>query len=512
MREDRGIPDLVDDVPTRSGQARGETLAWIGRFAAPLVAGGVYVLLGGSEDLSDGGRATAAIVALMAVLWMTEAMPLAATALVPVVLFPLAGVLSLRETTASYANEVIFLLLGGFLIGRAMVRWGLHRRFALGIVSIAGPRPTRLVAGFMVATAFLSMWISNTATVVMMLPIGLSVIALLGDQDGERPASEWVPAFATCLLLAIAYSASIGSVGTLIGTPPNLFLRAFAEERFGIEIGFAEWMLVGVPFVLVFLPIAWVLLTRAYPPGNQEIVGGRELIRAARTGLGPVSRGEKVVLCVFVATVAAWVLRQPLADWEWLVERLPWIAELTDPGIAIAAALVLFAFPVYPREGVFALDWEHARGLPWGILILVGGGLALAAAVRVNGVDTWIGELLTGLGALPLVVLVAIVTVVVIFLTEVTSNTATAATLIPIMAGVAIALGVDPFLLVVPAAIAASCAFMMPVATPPNAIVFASGHLTVAQMVRVGLWLNLFGAVLITLFAFTAVTWVFGGR
>lgn len=472
----------------------------------------VYVLLADADGLSDEGRATTAIVALMAVLWMTEAMPLAATALVPIVLFPLAGVLPLPETAASYANEVIFLLLGGFLIGRAMVRWELHRRFALAIVAIAGSKPTRLVAGFMVATAFLSMWISNTATVVMMLPIGLSVIALLASQDHHVPADEWVPGFATCLLLATAYSASIGSVGTLIGTPPNLLLRAFVEERFGIVIGFAEWMLVGVPFVLVFLPIAWLVLIRLYPPGSVEIAGGRELIRGERAALGPISRGEKVVLCVFVATVAAWVLREPLGDWAWLVAKAPWVAELTDAGIAIAAALVLFAFPVYPREGVFALDWEHARGLPWGILVLVGGGLALAAAVRANGVDTWVGELLAGLGALPVVVLVLAVTTVVIFLTEVTSNTATAATLIPIMAGVAIALDVDPFLLVVPAAMAASCAFMMPVATPPNAIVFASGYLTVTRMARVGLWLNLVGAGLITVFAFTLVTWVFGGR
>jgi solute carrier family 13 (sodium-dependent dicarboxylate transporter), member 2/3/5 len=448
----------------------------------------------------------------MAVLWMTEAMPLAATALIPLALFPPAGVLPLRETATAYANEVVFLLLGGFLLGRAMIRWGLHRRFALGIFSIAGSRPTRLVGGFMVATAFLSMWISNTATVVMMLPIGLSIIALLGSREDGEGSSDWVHGFATCLLLAIAYSASIGSIGTLIGTPPNLLLRAFVEERFGIEIGFAEWMLVGVPFVILLLPIAWLLLIRTYPPGSTEIPGGRELIRSERAGLGRISRGETVVLCVFVATVAAWVLREPLSDWAWLVGRAPWILNMTDAGIAITAALVLFAFPVYPREGVFALDWEHARGVPWGILILVGGGLALAAGVRANGVDAWIGGLLTGLEVLPIVALVAAVTTVVIFLTELTSNTATAATLIPIMAGVAVAIDVDPFLLVVPAAMAASCAFMMPVATPPNAIVFASGYLTVARMMRVGLWLNLAGAGLITVFAFTVVTWVFGGR
>lgn len=307
-----------------------------------------------------------------------------------------------------------------------------------------------------------------------------------------------------------AYSASIGSVGTLIGTPPNLFLRAFVEERFGIVIGFGEWMLVGVPFVAVFLPIAWLLLTRSYPPGREEIPGGRELIRSERVQLGPISRGETVVLTVFVGTVCAWVLREPLASWGWFVERAGWIDDVTDPGIAIAAALVLFAFPVHPRRGVFALDWEHARRLPWGILILVGGGLSLAAAVRANGVDTWIGDLLAGLDVLPTILLVAATVTVVIFLTEVTSNTATAATLLPIMGGVAVAIGVDPFLLVVPAAIAASCAFMMPVATPPNAIVFSSGHLTVGQMVRVGLWLNLVGAVLVTALAFSAVTWVFG--
>jgi solute carrier family 13 (sodium-dependent dicarboxylate transporter), member 2/3/5 len=502
---------LVQDTPSQTGHGGAETLAWVGRLAAPPLALAAYTLLPAEDGLTPAGRATAAVLVLMAVLWMTEAMPLPATALMPLVLFPVVGVLPIRETAAAYAHEVIFLLMGGFMIGRAMERWNLHRRLALGIVSVAGTRPTRLVAGFMVATAFLSMWISNTATVVLMLPIGLSIVALVaGDGGASGLPSERVVPFATCLLLGIAYAASIGSVGTVIGTPPNLFLKAFAEERFGIEIGFAQWMAVGVPLVAVFLPIAWLVLTRIYPPGSGEIPGGRELIGSERAGLGPISRGEAVVLAVFVGAASAWVLREPLAGWAWFAERAPWIERVTDPGIAMAAALVLFAFPVHPRRGVFALDWEHARKLPWGVLILVGGGLSLAAAVQANGVDAWVGEVLAGLEALPTLALVAAIVTVVIFLTEVTSNTATAATLLPIVGGVAVAIGVAPLLLVVPAAVAASCAFMMPVATPPNAIVFASGHLTIGRMVRVGFWLNLIGVVLVTALAFTTATWVFG--
>lgn len=491
------------DHPGRPGWWRTPSPGWIGRLVGPPLALGVYLVLpAGEEGLGSGGRATAAVVVLMAVLWMTEAMPLPATALIPVALFPVLGVLPIDETARAYANEVVFLFLGGFLIGKAMERWGLHRRIALLILTVAGATPGRLVAGVMVATAFLSMWISNTATVVMMFPIALSVLRAAEAGERRPPAT-----FPVCLMLALAYAASIGSVGTIIGTPPNLLLRAFVEERYGVEIGFAQWMLVGVPLVLALLPLAWLVLTRIYPPGSGAL-GARDAIAAERRDLGRMSRGEIVVLAVFAATASAWVLREPLAGWARLAELAPWIEDVSDAGIAMTGALVLFAFPVHPRRGEFALDWEAARDLPWGVLILVGGGLSLAAAVQANGVDTWIGGRLAGLGGLPALALVAAVAGAVVLLTEVSSNTATAATLLPVLGGVAGAIGVDPLTLVVPAALAASFAFMMPVATPPNAIVFASGRLTVAQMVRAGAWLNVIGVLAVTAVAFTTAAWV----
>jgi solute carrier family 13 (sodium-dependent dicarboxylate transporter), member 2/3/5 len=498
-------------MPTRTGTTTGAgTLAWVGRLAAPPLAVLVFALLPtGPEGLSTGARATAAIVVLMAVLWMTEAMPLPATALLPVVLFPLVGALPIEEATAAYANEVIFLFLGGFLIARAMERWGLHRRIALAIVARAGDGPGRIVAGFMVATAFLSMWISNTATVVMMFPIALTVTGMVGSDDSDKPGVAR-DSFAICLMLAVAYSASIGSLATLIGTPPNLLLRAFVEDQYGVTIGFGQWMVVGVPLALIFLPIAWFALTRVYPPGEHSALGGREALRRERELLGPIGRAERTVLVVFSCVVAAWVLRGPLTSWGWAIETMPWLANVSDAGIAVAGALVLFAIPLSPRRGVFVLDWEQARGLPWGILILVGGGLSMAAAVRANGLDEWIGARFSGLAGLATIVVIIVVVGAMILLTEVTSNTATAATLLPVLAGTAMAIGIDPLTLLVPAALAASCAFMMPVATPPNAIVFASGRLSVAQMARAGVVLNVTGVVLITLVAVTLVPLVFG--
>jgi solute carrier family 13 (sodium-dependent dicarboxylate transporter), member 2/3/5 len=498
-------------VPSATGPpAAAGLVAWAGRIAGPPVALASYVALpGGSEGLSPDARATAAVVVLMAILWMTEAMPLPATALLPVVLFPLIGALPLAEATAAYANEVIFLFLGGFMIARAMERWGLHRRIALVVLARAGETPAQVVAGFMVATAFLSMWVSNTATVVMMFPIALTVVAMGASprEDGEGGSGR---SFGICLMLAVAYSASIGSVATLIGTPPNLLLRAFVEDRYGVVIGFGQWMLVGLPIAVVSLAVAWAVLVRVYPPGSGALVGGREALAAERAALGPMSRAERIVLAVFTTVVAAWIIRGPLSSWDRALDAMPWLENVSDAGIAVAGALALFAIPLSPREGIFVLDWEHARGLPWGILILVGGGLSMAAAVQANGLDEWIGEQLSGLAGLATVAVIAGVVVAMILLTEVTSNTATAATLLPVLAGTAVAIGMDPLTLLVPAALAASFAFMMPVATPPNSIVFASGRLTVGQMVRAGVVMNVAGVVLITVVAVTLVPLVFG--
>ncbi|MEZ6244022.1 MAG: DASS family sodium-coupled anion symporter [Phycisphaerales bacterium] len=475
---------------------------WIGLVLGPLLAVVLYLVLpSGEHGLSDGGRATAACAALMATWWLTEAVPLAATALLPIVLFPLVGALPLGQTTARYAHELIFLFMGGFLLALAMQKWDLHKRIALTTVLIVGTRPRRLIAGFMIATAMLSMFVSNTATAVMLVPIGLSVIDLVDRRlhETSEDASATGP-FATALMLAIAYAASIGGVGTLIGSPPNTLLAGFVQERYGVTISFAAWMKVGLPLVVVFLPIAWLYLTRiAHPIRLERIPGGRAMIREQRAALGPMSRGEWAVFIVFTCTALAWITRPQLVA---LGEHMGWgpLAALSDTGIAMLGGLVLFVIPVDWRSREFVMDWHTAERMPWGVLILFGGGLALAKAMEANRVDVFIGSAFSGAGGLPLIVLIALVAAVVIFLTELTSNTAVTSALLPVLAGVALELNIDrPLALLMPAAIAASFAFMLPVATPPNAIVFSSGRVSVAQMARAGLALNLVGIVLVTL-------------
>jgi sodium-dependent dicarboxylate transporter 2/3/5 len=498
--------EQLADVPQLGSRLEPERVsrrAWIGRALGPALALLLYLALPtGDGGLSQPGRATVAIGILMAVWWVTEALPLAATALLPLMLFPVTGVLEMEDAAAPYANDLIFLFMGGFMLALAMQRWDLHRRIALRTVKAVGTRPTRMIAGFMIATGFLSMWVSNTATTVMMLPIGLAVLKLVFDHaqdvdtgEGAAITGRGAPNFATALMLGIAFAASIGSLATLIGTPPNTFMAGYLSDSHDISLGFGQWMLFGLPIAVVFMAIAWAAITRLYPPQMDEIPGGRELIQRELDELGPVSRGERTVAIVFAITAALWIFRSPLQG----LFAGTTLAGIDDAAIAIGAAIVLFAIPVDREHGVFALDWETAKQLPWGILLLFGGGLSLAAAVGENGVDTFIGQQVQALGGLPTVLLIALVVVIVIFLTELTSNTATTAAVVPIVGGVATGLGYGPMVLVVPAALAATCAFMLPVATPPNAIVFGSGHITIQQMVRVGVVLNVIGIALITL-------------
>lgn len=473
---------------------RRSAVAWGGLVAGPVLAGLAYLALpttyaGVAGDLisfGSSGRATAALAVWMAVWWMTEAIPVYATALLPLALFPTLGIATIDAAAAPYAHELIFLFMGGFVLALAMERWGLHRRIAFSVLSVVGDRASRMVGGFMFASAALSMWVSNTATAVMMLPIALSVVRLAGDDEDGR--------FRVALLLGVAYGCSIGGIGTLIGTPPNLFLASYARSELGVEISFVRWMAFGVPLVACFLPAAWWLLTRVlYPLGDRRIQGGREGVRHALAELGPLGRGERITMFVFAITAVSWVARP-------LLVGLPWapFAGLTDTGIAIVAALSLFCIPVDARQRVFAMDWETAVRLPWGVLVLFGGGLSLAAAIRHNGVGDFIGSQFANFGTLPTFVLVVAIVTLVVFLTELTSNTATTATLVPILAGLASGLGTAPMLLIVPAAVAASCAFMLPVATPPNAIVFGSGYISMFEMNRAGLLLNIVGIALIT--------------
>ena len=476
----------------RSSQTIGLPLGLIG-FA-------LVLLLPAPDGLSEEGRRTAAVTFMMAVWWLTEAIPIPATALVPLVLFPVLGVADMHEAAAPYGNDLVFLFMGGFFIALAMQRWGLHRRIALGIVSRVGTSPNKLVLGFMLATAFLSMWISNTATAAMMLPIALAVAELL-----EEPGRKGPYPFGICLMLAIAYSATMGGVSTIIGTPPNVVLAGQAEALLGVEVGFLEWMMVGVPISSVFLPLGWFLLTRwLYPPG--ELRGdAAEVLEREQRDMGPVSRGEKIVAVVFAATALAWVLRQPKSIGDLEIPGLQtWAPWIKDSTIAMAGSLALFIIPVEPRKGRFALDWETAVKMPWGVLLLFGGGFSLAAAMSESGLATWIGGGVSALGGMPAWIVLAAVAALFVFLTEITSNVATATMAMPVMVGAAAGLGIDPLALMATAALSASMAFMLPVATPPNAIVFGSGYLKIPDMVRAGLVLNLIAVCLVT----AAATWL----
>jgi len=473
--------------------------AQVGLLVGPLLA--VVMLLGTPpEGMAVAAWRTAAVGVLMATWWITEAIPIPATALLPLVCFPILGIASPTAVAAPFANPVIYLFLGGFVLALALEQCGLHRRLAVGILRVVGTRPGPLIFGFMLATAFLSMWVSNTATVVMMLPMATAVITFAGTPDEGTPTAHQ-QAFPIALLLGIAYAASIGGLGTLIGTPPNALLAGFLEASYGIRIGFAEWMLLGVPIVALTLPITWWLLThRLHPVGTTPIAGGGSLLDGLQERSGRVSSAEWVVGTITVMTAVAWVTR------PWLEQ---WVPGLSDTGIAIAGALLLFLVPTSVRPIEVALRWEHAERLPWGVLVLFGGGLSLAASVQETGLAAWIGGALDGIGAFPLVVVIGLVTAVVIFLTELTSNTATAATFLPVVGSLAVGIGADPLLLAIPTALAASCAFMMPVATPPNAIVYGTGRITLPQMAHAGLWLNLLFIAVLPLMVLLVATRLF---
>ncbi len=482
---------------SHEGEAgRAGTVRRIGRGLGPAL----YVALRlapAPEGLGPEAWAVTALGAFMAVWWITEAVPLPVTALLPIVLLPLSTPDGVKAAVAPYANPVLFLFLGGFLLADALQRWDLHRRIALRIVRHAGGRAeASLVGGFMAATAFLSLWVSNTATTVMMLPIAGSVIEW-AKRDG-RTAAKLAP----CLFLGIAYSASIGGVGTLIGTPPNALLAGFVRENYGMSLGFARWMMVGLPLVMLLLPLAWFVLVRiTFPLRRKDSVAGTAAVLEVSERLGPLSWAEKSVAVVFALTAAAWVTRP-------LLERV--LPGLSDAGIALTAGIVLFLWPARSSRASFLLDASRLPALPWDILLLFGGGLSLASAIQRTGLAEFLGDALSGAGALPLLLLTAIVVTLMIFLTELTSNTASTATFLPVLGAMAVALGIAPLTLTVPMVVAASCAFMMPVATPPNAIVFASGQVRIGDMVRTGLVLNLLFAALLPPVTLTLARRVFG--
>lgn len=424
--------------------------------------------------------------------WILEVVPIAVTALLPIILFPLTGALSVSETTASFGHRYIFLYIGGFIIAIAIERWNLHRRIALNIINLIGTNVKSIILGFMVATAFLSMWISNTATSVMMLPIGVAIISQLKDNPDTVEDENRI--FGKALMLAIAYSASIGGLATLIGTPPNLVLASIVQEIYDIEITFSQWLMFGLPISIGMLFLCWKYLTSfAFTFKQKGFPGGKAEIQRQLHSLGKMSKEERVVLIVFAATAVAWISR------SFLLNRF--LPELDDTIIAVVAAIVLFLLPAY-QERRPLITWKEAVNLPWGILLLFGGGLALAEGFKSSGLAVWIGQQMTSLEHVSLFVLLLILIAAVNFLTEITSNLATTAMLLPILAPLALAIGVHPYMLMVGATVAASFAFMLPVATPPNAVVFGSGYLSIPDMVRAGFLMNMMSIILLTLLTY----------
>ncbi|SFV72150.1 SLC13 family permease [Desulfovibrio piger] len=434
------------------------------------------------------------LVLLMAVWWATEAVPLPVTALLPIIFLPMLGLCNVKASTAPYAHPTIYLFFGGFLLGLAMEKCNLHKRIALLILSKVGSCPRMQIAGFMFATGFISMWVSNTATAIMMLPIGISVASVVtqGQDAGEAKR------FSCALMLAIAYSSSIGGMGTLIGTPPNALLRAFLAEHYHIHIGFGQWMLLGVPVAVALSLFTWWWLTRK--PFNFAGNTVHEKIRQELEALGPVSREEAMTACLFGCAALCWVL-QPIIS-----RALPFV---DDTFIAMCFGLLLFVMPVDMGKRQFLMNWQEARKLPWGILLLFGGGLSLAGAINSTGLASWMANVLGSLQGIPFILMTFILVITVQIMTEFTSNTATSAAFLPLVGIMAVAQGIEPAIYAIPAALAASCAFMLPVSTPPNAIVFRSGALTIPDMLRAGFALTLASGVIITLLVWLLVPLVF---
>ena len=459
----------------------------------------LVILLPTPENLSPEGHKTAALFLLMGIWWATEAVPVAVTALVPLALFPLLGIVDIQSAANPYANKIIYLFFGGFLIATAIQKWDLHKRIALVVLEFAGSNGASLVGGFMLTAALISMWVMNTATTIMLLPIGLAVITVVKDTVADLSEQE-TSNFQLALLLGIAYGATIGGMSTLIGTGPNGMLAAFMSDNYDLDISFTDWMKVGVPLSATMLPISWLILTRIiFPIKFETSPETKALLTSLKDDLGDFKGPEVKVFYIFLLTAMAWMFRSAL-------DNIPGLGYLSDAGIAMLAALVLFLLPSGNSDKGALLKWEDAqKNVPWGLLVLFGGGLSLANAVQSSGLAIWLGSLIP-VGISTVLIIILVVTLI-IFLTELTSNMATTATFMPVVAAIAIQSNFDPLLVTAAVAIAASCAFMLPVATPPNAIVFGSGLIKVPQMARAGFFLNLIGVILVSLVAVFLVPW-----
>lgn len=461
----------------------------------------LMLFLPAPEGLSPQGWSVAAIVTLMAIWWATEAIPVAVTALLPLALFPLIGIVSFKEAAIPYANPNIYLFLGGFMLALGIERSGLHKRMALHMIIAAGSSGPKLIAGFMTIAALISMFVMNTSTTLMLLPIGLAVCSVVSNTIPGLTDKE-IEYFDTSLMLGIAYAATIGGMSTLVGTAPNIVFSAFMLETYGIEISMIDWMTLGVPLAIVMLYSAWLVLTKyVFPTSFITSKDTKIYLKNMLNDQGPLSKDEIKISIIFGLTALAWMFRT-------LLDNYDMFSGLTDAGIAIISAILLFMIPSSHHKGEL-LDWNQSNKLPWGLLILFGGGLSIAAQINSSGLGIWIGEGLSVLSTVPPIFLIFAVAALIIFLTEVTSNVATTSTFLPVFGAVAVGIGVLPVSLTVPVCLAASCAFMLPVATPPNAIVYGSGKFTIATMMKAGFILNIIGIFVVTLFAYFLAPQIF---
>ena len=470
-------------------------------FTIGLIVFVLMLFMPAPDGLTENAWKVAAIVTLMAIWWATEAIPVPVTALLPLALFPLFQITSFKSAALPYANPNIYLFLGGFMLAIAIERSGLHKRMALKMILAAGSSGMKLIGGFMLVAALISMFVMNTSTTLMLLPIGLAVCSVvattipgLNDQDKKF--------FDTALMLGIAYAATIGGMSTLVGTAPNIVFSAFMLETYGVEISMIDWMTLGVPLAAVMLISAWIILTKyVFPISFITSNDTKKHLHRMLDDLGPLSKDELKISVIFGLTALAWIFRKGLDNFELL-------SGLTDAGIAIISAILLFMIPSSNNKDDL-LNWDSSNKLPWGLLILFGGGLSIASQINSTGLGVWIGEGLSILGTVPPIMLIFFVAALIIFLTEITSNVATTSTFLPVFGAVAIGLGILPVSLSVPVCLAASCAFMLPVATPPNAIVYGSGKFTIATMMKAGFLLNIIGIFVVTMFAYFIAPQVF---
>lgn len=435
--------------------------------------------------------------------WITEAVPIPITSLLPLILFPILGIFDIGAATAPYSDPVIFLFMGGFIIALAMEHNKLHLRIALKIISITGSKPNGIILGFYFATFLLSMWISNTATAVMMLPVALSIVELLRVQNPLIEKEKGFKNFCLALMLGIAYAANIGGVMTIIGTPPNVVMVGMMKQFLDVSVDFNRWLLIGIPLGLLMLGIMYVLLVHVFFPNKMaEIAGSEELVQSQLKELGPMGKAETRVSILVLVTALGWIFRAP-------INNLLGTTVLNDTLIAMIGGTLMFVVPAGQQDKKFLIGWQQMDRMPWGILLLFGGGLCLAKAMEASGIVLEVGNFVSSFKNVPQWVLILMLTLLSLFLTELMSNVALTTIFIPVVIGIATGMGIPPLILVIPVTLAASFAFMLPISTPPNAILFSSGLIKMKDMIRAGIWLNLIATIIILLFILTIVEWVY---